>query len=209
MDVLADTFDFKTITSGASQYTPIPDQIVYKNMDITSNLVPGYRTFDDIDYSQSNCGLNNIILIILESPHNEEFEDPKGPLKNKWGDFCEYFISELQKSIKYSCLDKHTKYSLAFVNAIPFQCSEGKYLKDNQDIKNNNLMNCWNSGFKDDLIKRIQYIAPVLIINLCTYPMKENINDELGKIDLNYTYGDHPSAWSRLKDKNPTKQLIR
>ena len=100
MDVLADTFDFKTITSGASQYTPIPDQIVYKNMDITSNLVPGYRTFDDIDYSQSNCGLNNIILIILESPHNEEFEDPKGPLKNKWGGFLRVFYFRITKKHK-------------------------------------------------------------------------------------------------------------
>lgn len=210
MKILAGKFNFRAITSGALRNDPIPDQVVYRGYKKGKKLDKDKRLYDKIVYSSKKTKETDLIVVILESPHTEEFKQPKGPLKNSWDDFCDYFDDELRKSRFSKLLFDCKSYNIAFVNFCNYQCSEGKNLKANQSIKNSNLRKCWKAGFKDDLRDRIVYLNPTLIINLCTWPFKGRINN-MFKNRNNFTFGDHPSSWKRIKGNpsNANKNLIK
>ncbi len=184
-----------------------PDQVVGK-MD-GGKLTEEER--QDIDYTFENgkyLARKNVILkngknktrklekpvvIILESPHRDEFEydkskepyeaiSAKGPAMGKTGKrFFEKFLELVKKSEIYRKIETGT-HDIVFMNSIQYQCSLGQRLsiskKDDEDtrkkIKKNQKQrdDIWISCFKGenscDIEKRLQAIKPFVTINLCT-----------------------------------------
>ncbi|BDD04405.1 hypothetical protein [Aureibacter tunicatorum] len=149
---------------------------------------------------------DNVIAVILESPHIYEFEnlslsceDGKKyysrPLNNNKS--REALINILQK-IMTSFYEKSKKYEVVLINAIQFQNSLGKNLDsdENIDIRNENWIKNW-IDYNIDFINRVKSVSPKLIFNLCTqgsYKLSncknvyQNLDDEyIQKFGLKFT----------------------
>ena len=165
-----------------------------------------------------------IIAIILESPHINEYKNNESisPLKNPLSantlndffirNFYNYVTAAYSGGAIFSrnVVDiENGIYRIKLVNAIQFQCSLVRELKNavNQDLKNRIVEQCLNETlFQNDFIKRIQ--DATIIINCCT-GQKDGQIDGLQKqvqeiIDNNYStklrlYGYHPSSLHFIK----------
>lgn len=120
------------------------------------------NSIDDI----VNNGNKNII-IILESPHLNEFADKNfiSPAIGKTGDFLqEYFFCCIKNH-----LSPHEKYNVILMNAIQYQCSLGE---DTIIYRDKLWCELWfNYNKKDDFIKRLKHYNPYIIVNACTIGM--------------------------------------
>ncbi|MCX7093430.1 MAG: hypothetical protein NTY50_08300 [Methylobacter sp.] len=158
-------------------------ELVYPNS-VNNKAQPGCYCYDitNIDPNKNN------ILIILESPHQHEYDYNNGfipltPAQNSTGNnFCKYFTSHvLNHSYFYPLLSMLNKneYSICFVNPVPFQTSlhfiHEKRLFTNgvtgklRDKIWEQLFN--NHYLRTDFINRMQLyssIKPVIILNSCT-----------------------------------------
>lgn len=192
---------------------PCPDQLVgtLKN----GVFAPSART--NIDYLNSNTISNNLtnpIVIILESPHKDEYNtntlQALGPAMGKTGiAFNQYFDSLIVASKNIALSPQHN-HDILFVNAIQYQCSLGKKLNgkdsyENKKQRDQNWLTCFNNSESNDLEKRIAAIKPYAIINLCTIGLsnlqlyvdravKSYVN-QVGNSSIYYTIGNHPSTW--------------
>ena len=176
------------------------------------------RTHINIDYGYDALGNSacfniklDTIVIILESPHTDEYVyvngilAPKGPLVGSWGNFEQYFHAAIQGSALNSYISNTKVYNIAFVNAIQYQCSLGKTLYKNSvntDRKNQNVINSWYSGFSVDLEKRLMALNPIFLVDLSgkTQEIHSAIINMLKKSTLSsipFTYGIHPSKWKQ------------
>ena len=163
----------------------------------------------DIDYSQNNTN-RNCILIILESPHFDEYDtithQAKGPAYGTTGKWFEKnFLNILNNS--NVVLDKNLIYDIIFINSVQYQASQGmKPLK--LLIKDKNWLSFWHKGFNADLCKRIRtFNRNTIIINACTYGGKK-LHDRVHSVlycayqkhigNTNNLYQSyHPSTWWR------------
>lgn len=98
---------------------------------------------------------------------------------------------------------KNNDYDIILINAVPYQCSEGKTLsKYKNKIKrdNNWIEYITQEENKEDLKRRIELLHPKYVINLCTIGIK-NLQLMLQNIICDnmqrykYGYGSHPSTW--------------
>lgn len=145
------------------------------------------------DYQKiSNKREDNNILIILESPHNDEYEYPDFiPLQPANGNTGERFFTYFTKDIlNYvhsesmpiplkNYLNINFTYCICFVNPVPFQTSLHYILSKggqkrvgvDKDIRNA----IWNKLFlhcERDFIKRLESYKPFAILNSCTGELK-------------------------------------
>lgn len=229
-------FDFSNIDHTATNLLLCPDQYVafYTPGNVGNELSDRYYT--NINYIYDTSGNKkctnknkNTIAIILESPHRDEYECvngvlvPRGPLCGKWKDFKNNFHNAISASSVKSLLKGTVTYSISFINAIQYQCSQGKPLWNNtknQAQKNSNVINCWYSGFNVDLIQRLTALNPSIVINLSG--KRQIISNLIEQAILNapilctkgkskqnkYTRGDHPSSWQKQKNQDPSVILI-
>lgn len=213
-------FNFQKYGKGITKCTsPCPDQ--YFADLINGQLV--IRTRENIDYYEKKgtkgtnlvreakgakgTELDNIIVIVLESPHKDEFDKnglPLGPAMGKTGDFFirrkKGFVDFISDSGNCSILKE--KYQLVYVNSVQYQTSLGMSL--NLNPNKNNRDNIWLSIFnKDggdtDLKKRIEALKPQLVINLCTKGLKNlqlYVDNTISVSSYKYTFGTHPSTWN-------------
>lgn len=208
------TFSFKQVAKIKVCNQPCPDAY-FANL-VEGKLLPlnnDKKTRDFIDYNIRNqcttknkVKLNNVIAIILESPHIYEFENnttPKGPACGTTGRlFFDKFLNLLDASNLREFLSG--EYNLVFVNSVQYQTSCGLKLSDNKNkIKRDEN---WEKVFIDnggeaDLKNRLDALKPVCIMNLCTKGLK-NLQLEVDRSILRYyhdgiyTYGSHPSTWN-------------
>lgn len=171
-----------------------------------------YITFNqssriDIDYSQNNTD-RNCILIILESPHYDEYDtithQANGPAFGTTGNLFEkYFLKILNNS--NVVLDKNLIYDIVFINSVQYQASQGmKPLKPL--TRDKNWLSFWYKGFNADLCKRIcTYSRNTIVINMCTYG--QNVLHDRVQCVLKCAYrkhvgntynlyqSNHPSTW--------------
>ena len=216
-------FNFKSIDSKAINLIACPDQYVATyNPGIPANPVSS-RTYINIDYVYSASGkpvctnlLLDTIVIVLESPHKDEYSyaggvsTPKGPLVGSWNIFQLQFHRAIQSSALWTTVSIAKVYNIAFVNAVQYQCSLGKPLSGKNSYanqKNLNVKNSWSQAFDVDLEKRLTALQPSLIIDLSG--KKQEIHNNISFMISNssnlktvpYTFGAHASRWSYLLNR--------
>lgn len=152
------------------------------------------------------------IVIILESPHKDEYFEgnkqliTKGPAQGDTGigiyKNIRMLLNELQVNYNYD-FNKDI-YRIILVNSIRYQTSlyslHGKGLTNNhiyENLRNDIWENLWNiEEIKKSLKDRIKKIDPYLIINASTQFSKEQIGDILKKEGYeNVVKTNHPCTW--------------
>lgn len=154
--------------------------------------------------------LQNVIVLILESPHIDEFAGKIiAPAMGRTGEHCfRYFDKLFGKSRLASHISKRKQYDLVFVNSVQYQTSCGaspltnKVNKQRRDV---NWMAIFNGGSSEDLLKRLAALNPVLVLNLCTKStmgLQAAVEATVkSKYPQNYTTGDHPFNWFKPSAK--------
>jgi hypothetical protein len=122
------------------------------------------------------------IVIILESPHQDEFldDDFVGVAAGKTGENLFQWFPEVLLNYVPSVVDEKTAkakyhsakdiesciYAVKIVNAIQYQCSLGASTESYRDDVFSKL---WDNKFvRDGFIKRVKNANPDIIINCCT-----------------------------------------
>lgn len=157
---------------------------------------------------------NNIILLILESPHTDEFAggEINGPAFGQTGkNINDKFIEMLNNSSIKDILPQEEICKIILVNAIQYACSCGINL---DVLKNSMLKNVWeHDEVKEDFRNRIEIIKKastkkLVVINCCTKPIKESVGNEIKKVfNENIYEAPHPAYWSRTKELPKIKKL--
>lgn len=193
---------------------PCPDQIrgYIKDETYYSSCITPCTNF--ISYVNTNGAdgienkINNLIVILLESPHKNEFQrnntdlEAKGPAMGATGTlFNKHFVKFFKSSNIYHYLENNKEYHVILVNAIQYQCSCGKTLQSyvNKKTRDENWKYCFEKEELNDLSRRLDAIKPFAIINLCTKGfcnMQLMLYDFLKCRKELYTYGTHPSTWN-------------
>lgn len=101
------------------------------------------------------------VLMVLESPHIDEFTDEPGPAKGLTGEMIRQHLTE--------CLNIPglEDYGLVLVNAIQHQCSLGS----NTIVYRDRIFRAvWSSSGKEDFQSRIAelYQSGDIVVNCCT-----------------------------------------
>ena len=109
------------------------------------------------------------IVVVLESPHKDEFNNqnfPNGnPALGKTGKMLqEHFKAILRKNIS----ELPNNYRVILMNSIQFQCSLGEVPKKYRDYMWLSLWFGTNNLFKNDFIRRLNSYNPSYIFNFCT-----------------------------------------
>ena len=125
-----------------------------------------YENKDSLDITDENIPT---IVIILESPHKDEFNNqnfPNGnPALGKTGKMLqEHFKAILRKNIS----ELPNNYRVILMNSIQFQCSLGEVPKKYRDYMWLSLWFGTNNLFKNDFICRLNSYNPSYIFNFCT-----------------------------------------
>lgn len=128
-----------------------------------------------INYNNKQISLTNErIALILESPSNSEFLSSRPcPAWGKTGDRINgQLISLMNKYLKV-CFPTlpmaNSNFDIIIMNAIRYQCDLGN--QGNRTIINSVFDQLWNyntTPFSNDLVERIKFVSPSLIINACT-----------------------------------------
>lgn len=213
LNYLTPNFDFVKITGFQPQNPlPCPDQVCGYILNGKYKSVRNRKIKYNIDYNATGYKtylgkrLKSPVVVILESPHKEEFCKmcgmPIGPARGKTGN---YFDEHFGKLIKNSSIYQYINagmHAVVFVNAVQYQCSlgnslQGKNNAQNRIICDKNWVRCFNGGCKYDLKRRVAALKPIAIINLCTKGkrnLRGIVQPYVNQI-ATYTYGNHPSSW--------------
>ena len=142
-----------------------------------------------------------IMIMILESPHKDEFKGKIGPAKGTTG-------RNLGKMTRLCDFYLYRNYELILMNAIPFQCSLGE---KPEKFRDEVFANAWNeenqkirigkSFFKERLCSLLKELDGkfVVIVNACTSGgcRKQAVQDVIDEIALDIKRAEipHPSSW--------------
>ncbi|PTX16357.1 hypothetical protein SAMN04488598_10730 [Halanaerobium congolense] len=116
-----------------------------------------------------------VLCIVLESPHNKEFEadgTPLGPARGITGTKLEKNLTD--KLRKFNENNKgilNGRYKVILMNAIQYKCSLGV---DTRYYRDRIWLNLWFNGLKGDFEDRIDNYNPDIVLNLCTRGNHEN-----------------------------------
>lgn len=125
-------------------------------------------------YLDNRDTLNKPIVIVIESPHIDEFrvynvynakdQSPvrARPANGATGRNIVEYLPAIFEAHQISLADG--KYPLILVNAIQKQCSEGK---DTCISRTRNFLKLWPSHCSD-FVSRLKQLDPILVINACT-----------------------------------------
>jgi hypothetical protein len=107
------------------------------------------------------------VIIILESPHKDEYLDGKNKLKQPicangtTGNNLKECLSQLIDAMKL----KGQNIDIAVINAIPYQCSQGVSTEVLRDFV---WLKCWFEFGYNDTLDLLNKIKPDYIVNCCT-----------------------------------------
>ena len=152
------------------------------------------------------------IILLLESPHKDEFYFKNGILTTKapaqgatGGNINFYITNIIEDIIKQAPLSKGT-YDLLIVNPVPYMASLGVFYDGGMEAELKE--NVWNTfwGIKDitdDFEKRCIDYKPSLILNFCTKGKKIKMQEKITSFIMNISNlntipiwnGNHPSIW--------------
>lgn len=144
------------------------------------------------------------ILLILESPHKEEFVGEPGPAKGFTGEMIKQHLATVLG------LPHIQNYGLILVNAIQHQCSLGS----NTTVYRDRIFRAvWSNGGEENFQNRIVSIFQLgdLIVNCCTkgndfelYGPLRNLVEVALKASIPNTESlrrTHPSSWFEAKQR--------
>ena len=144
------------------------------------------------------------ILLILESPHKEEFVGEPGPAKGFTGEMIKQHLGTVLG------LPDLENYGLILVNAIQHQCSLGS----NTTVYRDRIFRAvWRNGGAENFQSRIVSIFQLgdLIVNCCTkgndfelYGPLRNLVEMALKASIPNTESirrTHPSSWFEAKQR--------
>ena len=152
------------------------------------------------------------ILIILESPHDDEYKDDNfiNPALGSTGKSLQKHFADLIKTIERKCGSSIGKGNcrIILMNSIPYQCSlgkiEGKLLTPIRDLIFNEI---WKEEeIKNRFKEKLTKYNPDYIFNFCTKGGdNSNLRDLVQERIEEYVFaikkkpemymGDHPSRW--------------
>lgn len=165
------------------------------------------RDSKDVEYIEKED--LEIIAIILESPHKDEYDNrnnPLGPAIGQTGqNISNYLINifnncnEVKDALFAS---ENTKFKILLIEAVSYQCSNGA--KNIDKVNRDKLFTLvWENGGLDDFRVRLRKHNPIIVINSATGGIKNiDKNDCInGKIqEILYEFGfeifhtPHPSS---------------
>lgn len=174
------------------------------------------------------------IVVVLESPHEDEYHDldgafkPKEPLMDSASQtrFTKHLVRIVTKALAAKKLVVKTKAKVVLCNPIQFQTSLHRLIHKDADgerggmrhtIRNATWRGLWRhksqSGqlvFQEDFKTRIRNLEPSLILNACTSALKPHVR----KVLLSLPYPvvevcDHPSVWDDGTDIAPCSSSKR
>lgn len=194
-----------------------PDQFVAmlsydankKHWDWLTNYIYANQT-GRININYGSVDLKNCILVVLESPHFDEYDaishQAKGPAVGSTGKMFEkHFLSIINGKNNLIKLNQNLTYNIIFVNSVQYQASQGtKPLKPL--ARDRNWLSFWHQGFNADLCKRVSaYGCNTIVINMCTYGqnfLHNRVQSVLRctykkhGLNINNLYQSyHPSTW--------------
>ena len=173
-----------------------PDQYVGYISDFSQNS-KDFPVREKADKRRNNV---KCLIMLLESPHKEEFKKVLAPAKGSTGRLIRKHIKDVNG------LSNYTDYGLILMNAIQNQCSLGLSTMCYRDEV---FVSFWNKGAKDDFINRLKslYKPGDVILNCCTKGkskkqlrklVQESIPENMGQV-LKRT---HPSSWYNQVHRN-------
>jgi len=207
----------KWLTKSPNASLSIFDNTTLSNIE-TPDVYIGKKDWDDINLNNSvqktseqlsGREVKNIVLI-LESPHTEEYSDdlsPYCPAVGETGQKIEQHIDDLMHFLK---LDTNDDFHLIIANPVPLQASLGHSYKNppfNMPLVSELRNKIWKSLFEKEeirnhFIERIEIYNPSVLINACTYDLKKKVKS-LMEVNFKsqfedevfiYTETQHPSA---------------
>lgn len=145
------------------------------------------------------------VVLILESPHKDEFVQPIGPAKGKTGELIRRHLSELvPKAWQPS--------NLILLNAVQHQCSLGHPTKVYRDQV---FRIAWDSFGRQSFERRLGELISlheIYLVNACTRGSKQNTHEPLRSVversilsvlgrqsDLHLT---HPASWWSKRNRD-------
>lgn len=165
-----------------------------------------YQQRNNICYTNFNKGTNDILVIVLESPHVSEFGIIGQNFKTApaWGNtgnkFNTQFINLLNRHTSLFNCHNGKQYDIYLINAIRYQTSLG-ITPICTGIRDYIFQYMWtNLQFNQDFLDRINIINPNIIINAVTKNLKPLIANELLKVNASITVleaSKHPSCWDK------------
>ena len=197
-----------------------PDQIVgqvfLRNNRIFASLgEDDFPQRESIDYGHFKSRRGNVLLV-MESPHKDEYKEPFGPAKGSTGRQIRRHLQDLEIP-GLSCPD--SVRDLILVNAIPFQCSLGVATKGWRDKvfratwRNSRL----GADYFEERIRKLLHKETILL-NCCTQGEKDSegfLNDLVHDRVLRmaregskflYARGKHPYSW--FSEGNRVAELV-
>lgn len=176
-----------------------PDQYVGKIVTF-SDSIPDFSIRESVCYRSQD---EKCVILVLESPHIEEFSNSPCPAKGKTGERIRKWFVDVNGLSQYS------DYGLIIVNAIQYQCSLGmptKLFRDDVFIR------FWKQGGQESFITRLKNCSKSgdVILNCCTkgYDEKNKLRDLVQSSILeNQVIGckvlrrTHPSSWYSEKNR--------
>lgn len=151
-----------------------------------------------------NC---KYIVLIMESPHKDEFIEEWGPAKGKTG-------VQIRKHIATIVSGLGGRLSgLILVNAIQYQCSLGKPTRQHRDRVFRSL---WSNGGAEDFERRLKqlYRPGDMLLNCCTGSNPNQglrqlvtaaIRNSLGEVPLHS--GPHPFSWFSTQNRRAIRLI--
>lgn len=182
------------------------------------------KKFKNSCFNDQNLSFRNelpTILLVLESPHDKEYNnetfDPIAPAQQDTGKNISEKLNEIINNNKKLLKLEKEEYRILIINPVPFQTSlfhihkqplEGVYTI----LRNNVWKALWKNDntYKMKFKKIINEINPDIIINACTSTLSKLVKLELLEADY-VKYGKfkicHPSSWKRNKNNLTLKTL--
>ena len=124
------------------------------------------EVLDENSNSQLNSGSSKVV-IILESPHRDEYVDGTNILEQPicangtTGNNLKKCLSQLIEAMKL----QEQNVDIAVINAIPYQCSQGVSTEVLRDFV---WLKCWFEFGYNDTLDLLNKIKPDYIVNCCT-----------------------------------------
>ena len=192
------------------------------NIKIGKNIYPVVKQNNNKDSKFTNSKYNdkeikiddkdNSIVLILESPHKDEYKIKNGkyiPIAPAQGDTgigidknISIIINEFIENPKYNCSLSKGEYKFIICNPVQYQTSLYYFHKSDSSKFKTLRNNIWKSIFeqnsiKDDFLNRIDSYKPKLIINACTDKLKCKVKEVIkSNFSVDYIETYHPSYWN-------------
>jgi len=174
------------------------------------------------DWKVSKYSTYKTIVVILESPHKDEYcLDSNYVLHpcftaNSKGTRTR-IMKQLGRMFSKLELCGNAKYRFIFCNPIPYQCSLWHLISKteteplNKKVRNKVWCALWKDEhheFPTEFQQRLESYNPDIIINACTYALKQKIRDFFQeRYELEAIYETfHPSVWRKNSKIMPFKK---